>query len=794
MSENKIGNVKLNYSYYSGKDFYSEGNIEEELLEIVRKHDEKEFIDIIADKYEWSFLYHLSPLRGNIIEWIPFKNTDSVLEIGAGCGAITGTLAKKVSNVTCIELSKRRSEINAHRNKKCNNVEIIVGNFEDIEKHIEEEYDYITLIGVLEYASSYINGNNPYENFLKTVKKHLKPNGKVIIAIENKFGLKYWAGCKEDHLEKYFESLESYSNTKGVRTFSKAELEKMSEKAGFKESRFYYPYPDYKLPLMLFSDQYLPSKGELCDNIKNYDQERMQFFDEEKVYDNIIDNGMYPFFSNSYLLILSNEANDIFTNQIYIKYNERDAKLDVRTDIVLKNGKEVVEKIAITEEAGEHLNNIYESYKLLEQHMDTSQLGINRCRRNNKKLQFEFIKGSTLESRIDFLLKSGQFLKWIEEIERYFKFIKGCSEITSFEMTNEFKRIFGDIDIPSNTEAFAMANIDAIPRNIIIDEEEKWNMIDYEWTFNFPIPSKFILFRCLVYYIFTSGRQDILDEINIFKVMEITEEEQELFWAMENNFQVYVRGNLDKLKNAYPVMLKERYLVIDEIEQNKENIKTNCIQVYLDYGNGFSEKNSFYEQKTEQNEYFINLPIGVKNIRIDPAIKSCIVKINMETGYNGRQYKLIRSSHNGKEIKDNLILFENNDSQIYYFDIESNTQYVKIGIEKSCLSSDIVYELDNLAADSEELKAENEELKVENEQLKRENEELKVENEELRRDSEELQAENNKLKLNNNKLQEENSNLSYEKELNYNNYMAIKNSFFWKLTYLPRRLVMILKK
>ena len=53
--------------------------------------------------------------------------------------------------------------------------------------------------------------------------KHLAPGGKIVIAIENRLGLKYWAGCAEDHVGKYFEGLEGYHNTKGVRTYSKKE-------------------------------------------------------------------------------------------------------------------------------------------------------------------------------------------------------------------------------------------------------------------------------------------------------------------------------------------------------------------------------------------------------------------------------------------------------------------------------------------------------------------------------------------------------------------------------------------
>ena len=302
-----IGKVKLNYDSYSGSDLYSDGTVEDELLEIVKNHPESEYNFIIEERKSWPILYHLSHIRKNIIEWLPISNTETVLEIGAGCGAITGCLAEKARKVTCIELSEKRSMINAYRNIEKDNIEILLGNFEDIEKTLVGTFDYIMLIGVFEYGEKYITGNNPYENFLRCIKKHLAPGGKVIIGIENKLGMKYWAGCREDHTNRYFEGIESYPGNFGVNTFSKAELEQMFTRTGFSEYKFYYPYPDYKLPEVIYSDDYLPKHGDLDNNIRNYDSERLLLFDESKAFNSVIAAESFPLFANSFLICLTNE-------------------------------------------------------------------------------------------------------------------------------------------------------------------------------------------------------------------------------------------------------------------------------------------------------------------------------------------------------------------------------------------------------------------------------------------------------------------------------------------------------
>lgn len=298
-----IGKVCMDYTWYPGQDLYSDGAIEDRLLEIVKETPERQLNQVISREKDWAVLYHLSHIRENIVDWLPIGASDHVLEIGAGCGAVTGALARKAGHVTCVDLSRKRSLVNAWRHRECENLEILVGNFQDIEKNLPERYDYITLIGVFEYARGYIGGEDPYREFLRLVRGHLKPQGTLVTAIENRLGLKYWAGCREDHTGDLFEGLEGYPAPAGVRTFAKPELERLFADTGYADVRFYYPYPDYKLPLVIYSDGYLPKKGELNTNIWNFDRDRLILFDERKVMDSLIEDGLFPLYSNSYLVL-----------------------------------------------------------------------------------------------------------------------------------------------------------------------------------------------------------------------------------------------------------------------------------------------------------------------------------------------------------------------------------------------------------------------------------------------------------------------------------------------------------
>lgn len=288
----------LNLTFYSGEDSYSDGDIENELLEIVKNNED--YYDVLCKNSDWTYLYHLSPIRENLLEWYDFNKNGSLLEIGSGCGALTGLFCRKLSRVVGIDLSKRRSMINAYKNKEYSNLEIFVGNFKDIS--IDEKFDYVTLIGVLEYSCYYIGGKDAFTDMLKCAGEYLKPGGTLIIAIENKYGMKYWAGAREDHTGKLFDGIMGYQGVDRVRTFSKNVLEDMLVNSGFNNNVFYYPVPDYKMPSEIYSSKRLPHAGSLRGMAKAYDRDRYALFDEEMAFDSVCEDNMFELFANSFLV------------------------------------------------------------------------------------------------------------------------------------------------------------------------------------------------------------------------------------------------------------------------------------------------------------------------------------------------------------------------------------------------------------------------------------------------------------------------------------------------------------
>ena len=641
----EIGKVKLDYSEYSGEDLYSDGAVEDEILQIVKDMSSVEYAGVIEERKSWPILYHLSPLRENIVEWLPLKKSDKVLEVGSGCGAITGVFSRKADSVTCVELSKKRSLINAYRHSECDNITIHVGNFKDIEPKLPTDFDYICLIGVFEYGQSYIGGDKPYQDFLKRLIPHLKAGGRIIIAIENKYGMKYFAGCKEDHLGTYFSGIENYVDGGGVRTFSQKGLEKIFRSSRMPEYHFYYPYPDYKFMTTLYSDEYLPGRGELSNNMRNFDRDRMVLFDEKNAFDGVVEDGMFSMFSNSYIAVLGSGF-DIK----YVKYsNDRAPEYAIKTVISRDENNFVnVRKYPLGEAATEHVRGMAVAYENLREKYKGGNLRVNRCKLMEQGdelyAQFEFIQGIPLTELMDRCLDKND----LEGFHKYFK--------------EYVERIGYNSDYP-------VSDFDLIFANILV-HKDTWTLIDYEWTFGKPIDTKELAFRAIYCYLLEDERRNKLNLDMILNELQITMEDAENYRQQEHDFQKFVTGShlamaemRDRIGNR--MMVPQKW-----IHKYQDSETSNRVQIYEDRGSGYSEEDSYFVEEAYQGENLIELELkvdaDVQMIRIDPAMDSCMVKI-LELTLNGEAIPLKKKKRiqvNGKAVGIGSYVFPTEDPNI----------------------------------------------------------------------------------------------------------------------------------
>lgn len=663
METEKIGKVTLDYSKYPGRDYYCDGEVEGQLLEIVRREEPGSYGKVIEERRDWPTLYHLSELRGNIIRWIPFDGTEKVLEIGAGPGAVTESLAPRVRSVDCVDLSRQRSLINAYRNRDQDNITIHVGNFADVEPELPDDYDYILLIGVFEYFEHYIDAPDPFRAELMRILPHLRgwkegraDTGRLVIAIENRLGLKYFAGCREDHTGRFFEGVENYEKrSAGVRTFTRPALERIFADCGARQVSFYYPYPDYKFPTAVYSDRRLPRGAELTENIRNFDRDRMLLFDEKMAWDGITADGLFPTFANSYEAVIGPPL-----PVTYAKFaNDRAPAYRVMTEFVEQDSGTLVVKRPMDARAAEHVRRMADAAGRLRARYAGSGLAICGCSLlPDGSAAFPMEKGRPLEALLDARLSEGD-------------------QDGFYALLLKYRDLVGTKpDYPSSDRDMTFANI-------LVDEKTgQWTAIDYEWEREAPMSGQELLLRALTVYLSEDPmRARLTQKEEFFARLGISEADLLRSREAEAELQREVTGGRISL-SAFRAMLGTDVIVPEQIirddpalrreaEQKEETKRREArtlasVQIYFDRGRGYSEQDSFFSAEAygEEGRMEITIPVegDVRRLRVDPALCPCLV-LPERMAVSGRPLPRFAKlmTCNGRKDPDGCLVFTTSD-------------------------------------------------------------------------------------------------------------------------------------
>lgn len=643
--------AKINYDYCEEKVLYDSGTIENTLLEIYKSGKKATIQD------NPNFFYTVTDIRENIINWYPFKKDSTILEVGGGLGSITGHLCKAAKKVVSNEYSKRRAENIFYRHQECDNLEVVVGNIEKIE--FEEKFDYIVLIGVFEYSKRFFSHEKPFHYFLEILKRLLKEDGVILIAIENRYGMKYFAGSNEDHYPEKYLSLYGYDN-KDIQTFGKQELTNIINESGFKYQKFYYPYPDYKMPYLIYTDERLPKFTEIKHLYLYNHGEQFYNFDYRKIIPGLIQNNQYGFFANSFLVEITNKKENISDINYVKTFLFRKRNCQVNT--IFSKDNEIC-KIPKFEETEKHLENMIKTNEKL------TKLGLNvaNITKKEKKYFIEFISGDTLTECIKKLADTGNVQEIKNEIEAYYNILKKISiksQIKKYCIEEE-KEYFGNQKI----DILKLGLYDFHTSNII-KNEKGYFVIDQEWITNRDIPLKYMLYFSIRFlFEWIENLKNILNEQEIYQLYEISEEEIDIY----NKMSLYLSNEANNIDNdVMKIIFKENEYKdidckIDKYEQEINNINKNYEQeinnIKSNYEQEISNLNDNKEQLSSEIELLKEKIIKEKDkteelsLQIEKIIqdKNEIEKLNDELNINfetlNQEYSKIISSKSWKLTK-----------------------------------------------------------------------------------------------------------------------------------------------
>jgi SAM-dependent methyltransferase len=500
-----IGQVLLKHIQVDRPDapVYSDGSVEDELYKGFKSRPDYGTVAKKRKYTSWAHEYHLSPVRENLLKWYRFDPDGSALEVGAGCGALTGMLCCKLRKVTALEYSYKRARVTAQKHCNYSNLEVVVGGLQDFET--EERFDYIVVIGVLEYAGTFYSGENPYLAFLIKLGEMLNPGGELILAIENKIGLKYVCGAPEDHTGRIFESIYGYPYCTKVRTFSRKELTHLLHTAGYSGLDWYYPWPDYKLPIEVLSEKVVPKETDSIWSLfpaQARGTHRKEILSERRLGKTLARAGLFKEFANSFLVVARRQDETASSWCLRFKSATMQRKAEFRTNTqIWQNGQgRWVLKVADNEKSVGFLEKIAKRETLAKEFFgDTAEVVTGRL--EGSRLRYPYLPFATLEDRIATAMEDGTKDFGASLVKDYVRFLQSLPQREC--VPRRFMNKFGisSAEIAKPLKCLRCGPVDCIPRNIMIDEQ-KWYIIDNEWTYEFAMPLDLLTYRGILTLVF----------------------------------------------------------------------------------------------------------------------------------------------------------------------------------------------------------------------------------------------------------------------------------------------------
>lgn len=512
-----------------------------------------------------------SDIRENIINWYDFKEKSNILFIGED---IYSSLFKFENKVTVIEQDSNLFEkINNNKIAQKYNINLL-----EYVQICKEKYDYIIIMDAMKRIGDFVEIKSQKKElalntFFNEAEKILTDEGVILFPVNNKFSIKNFSGATYEGGNSYDVLLGKEKNTA---IFSKKEITNIIENSNFKYHKFYYPFPDHKLPSIVYSDEYLPNENNSkLSYLIYYNPEDIIVFNEMEAVREIVKEGKMDFFANSYLIEISNSKKNL-SKVKFASFNNFRKK---ENKMITKMYDDYVQKEPIYEEGKNHIKKIEQNIELL-----------NRCnieiadRIEDGKVYSKFQNLRTLNEILANLIINDELDVALTVIENWYKLLNERFMCEFCEKSNIKHTIFEKYSIIIDTELKKKMNFlknglfDLIFENIFTELDKNNNFkefiaYDQEWNEQY-LPIEFILYRALnnlFYYNSKIKKYITIEELyNKFGIQEYVNS----FKLLENKIQAgLVDTSISNLYETTYVALTttEGLKSVIESETNKYN-------------------------------------------------------------------------------------------------------------------------------------------------------------------------------------------------------------------------------
>lgn len=353
-------------------------------------------------------------------------------------------------------------------------------------------YDYIVGIDVIEESRC-------PQNLLDICHQLLKPDGRLIIGVENRYAIKYICGDRDPYTNHNFDGIENYRRLSDAdwdsiagRCYSMSELKLMLSQAGFDNDKFYSVMPSLQETQLVYAEGYEPVEELAMRYFPLYNYPDSVFLEEQYLYTDLIKNGMFHKMANAYIIECSIDGR--FDDTLHATISlDRGHENALVTSICEHDGVRSVLKKAVYQEGIHKLNEMQDNLR------DLSERGINvvdSCV-DGDTFVMPYVDAPVAMNELKAIAKKDKnaFLKAMDDM---YELILNSSEHTGVLSEKDRNSAHGRDVGP----VLARGYIDMVPLNCFYDEsakDSKSRFIYYDQEFYWEnCPAKAVMYRSIM--------------------------------------------------------------------------------------------------------------------------------------------------------------------------------------------------------------------------------------------------------------------------------------------------------
>lgn len=540
-----------------GENEVSRNKIDKVIGEYIELQLSSDFSNILSKDERLEVTFYLSELANGLFGWYPFQEGCRILQVGSWFGAFTELLCSRSDQIVVIEEDAYRAHMTEKRLGYLNNLNVLHTNMVVYSNTCSTEYDYV-IFAVDEYADEFPTPE-AYTEIIDAAKKVMGMKGKLLFAIPNRFGLKYFCGEPDPYTKVRFDGMTE--NNSGLYRFDRKELLEFIKSFGFRYVKMYYPMPDHHCTQLIYTDEYRPGI-DLSERLRVYiNHKTKRLLHETLLADSLARNDVMPFFSNSFLVEAGNTScSEIIYSAIS---TERDRKNAFATNIYTHT---TVAKVPL------YLEGKYGIRRLMKNTEELRKRGIPIINMEEKDgaVYMAYVQGPSMSLYMRSVAKENTNM-FVSYMDKLYGYILASSDYVSADK-NCMKSMAPEEDWGVILEK---AYIEMIPVNCFY---EKGNFLFYDQEYTKEnCPANYVIYRAIRdMYAFAPEIEKMIPlavmkrRYGLISIWKYYEQEEEHFQKELRKRDVY-RGFFPWVKNLDKGMQENRRELDMQDEKKKDD-------------------------------------------------------------------------------------------------------------------------------------------------------------------------------------------------------------------------------